>query len=268
MPQGPSQVSVVLSQRRWFKAGDIDDCWVLSALQCVSMSAPWLYLPNVTDFRAKAGDPDDGKSDGGNTKEIAAGVTGMWPAFRGKLKVMNGGSYDKLIDYLLAGRPCSVAFDMTKVPTKYRYGVTVPHQMTLVIRNAGGENEAKLLANPMAPIEPTRLLRLEKVSELRDGILGYGKLRSGTPSVYAVAFPTEAEMIGTWQIAKDYAAKVADLHNAQLIDERDEAVAAAKEARDQLTATATIAAAAIEDAKTARASLDAYLGHFGGTPTP
>jgi hypothetical protein len=263
MPNGPTAVSVVLSQRKWFKAGDIDDCWVLSAIQCASVSAPWLYLPTVTDFRAAAGDPDDGKSDGGNPNEIAKGVIGTWPQFKGKLKVMNGGIYDKLIDYLLEGRPCSVAFDMTKVPDKYRYGVTVPHQMSIVVKDGG--DGAKLLANPMAPVEPTRWARLGKVSELRDAILGYGKIRSGSPSVYAVAFPTEEEMAGTWGPAKAYAAKVADLHNAALIEERDEAKAAAADLRQQLTAASAIAAAAIEDAKAARASLDTFVGRFGGT---
>ena len=263
--KGPTQVSFVFNQRLWPGAGDIDDCWVVSAIQCANVSAPWLYLPTVPQFRTAAGDPDDGKSDGGNVDEIVKGVTTLWPAFAGKLKVLKGAAYDTLVDHVLKGRPVSLCIDSSKLPSALQHGFTGMHQVSFVLKDA--PDGARLYANPLAKVY-SRWERIEKLAVLRPAILAYGKQRIGRESVFAVVFPSEAEMVGQWQIAREYAAKVSDLHNAQLIEERDEAKANEKIMRDQLTAASTIAAAAIDDAKAARAALDAYIERFDPSEPP
>jgi hypothetical protein len=77
-----TQTSIVFSQRTWTGVGDLDDCWVLSSIQSAHAVAPWLHLPTTPQFRKAAGDPDDGKRDGGSIAEIIRAVTTLWPDFR------------------------------------------------------------------------------------------------------------------------------------------------------------------------------------------
>lgn len=186
------QTSGVFSERTWPGVDphpgdgvpDIDDCWVLSAYQCVNVVAPWLYLPPVPVFRKAAGDPDDGKHDGGSIAEITQGVRVLYPEFIGKLDALRNVSWTRLRDELQAGRPVSVALSLGVLPKRLRYTTSaVPHQSTLVVK----PNGKWLFANPMAPM----MSRWDEIDpgDVRPAILDYGH-----GGVFGVAFPTDDSM--------------------------------------------------------------------------
>ena len=178
------QTSMVFSQRTWPGVGDLDDCWVLSSLQCVNCSAPWLYLPNSDVFRHAAGDPDDGKKDGGSIAEIVKGVTTLYPEFKGKLTAIRGETFATLRHLLAQGRPVSVALSSGKLPAAIRYGKgDVPHQATLVEKG-----DQLLFANPMAPMG-SKWDRIDW-GDVRPAILDYG-----AGKVFGVAFPDDNAMV-------------------------------------------------------------------------
>ena len=179
------QTSMVFSQRTWPGVGDLDDCWVLSSLQSVNCSAPWLYLPNSDVFRKAAGDPDDGKADGGRISEIVLGVTTLYPEFKGKLTRLVGEPFATLRHLAASGRPVSVALTSGKLPPDIRHGKgDVPHQCT-VVEKAGGR---VLFANPMAPMGS----KWDEVdwTDIRPAILDYGNGK-----VFGVAFPDDDAMV-------------------------------------------------------------------------
>lgn len=186
-----TQTSIVFSERTWTGVDptpgdgrpDIDDCWVLSALQAVHACAPWLYLPSAKVFRHAAGDPDDGHTDGGSIPEIVAGVVGLYPEFAGKLDRLKGASWADLMRALRAGHVASVALSLGVLPRRLRYTTSaVPHQSTLAVKG-----DRLLFANPMAPMGS----RWDEVDagDVRPAILDYGK-----GSVFAIAFPTDETM--------------------------------------------------------------------------
>ena len=176
---------MVFSERTWPGAGDLDECWVMSALQCVNASAPWLYLPNSDVFRHAAGDPDDGHRDGGSIAEIVKGVTTLYPEFKGNLTVLRGESFATLKRQAASGRPVSVALSAAKLPDKIRHGTgNVAHQCTVVLKPDG----RVLFANPMAPMGS----KWDNVdwNDLRPAILDYGNGK-----VFGIAFPDDNDMV-------------------------------------------------------------------------
>lgn len=183
-------IGIVFSQRDWTRAGDLDDCWVLSSLQAVNCAAPWLYLPAVPGFRKAAGDPDDGHRDGGSINEIVKGVTTLYPEFTGKLKAMRGVTMQALGSSLRAGHPVSVALMQAKLPKELQCGSSndVAHQCTL----RSTSNGHLQFANPMVPHTGTRWADIE-LAQVRPAILAYG---NGT--VFGVEFPTAATMAPTY----------------------------------------------------------------------
>lgn len=193
-----SQTGIVFSQKRatapaWPASGDVDDCWVVSGIQAANVIAPWLALVSVTAFRAAAGDPDDGVSDGGNPDDIYNGAVGCWPALRPYTSKLKGASWTSAKSKYDQGRPISLCVVASGLPVRLQYGFTGAHQVTIVLNS--GQNR---FANPLAPAQ-TRwdVLSATELAAVRDAALAYGKQRIGTSSIFAVAFPTQAEILPT-----------------------------------------------------------------------
>lgn len=205
------QTSQVFSQRTWPGAGDLDDCWVLSAIQAANVTAPWLVLPTVTTFRAAAGDPDDGIADGGSLAEIVKGSEGVWPVLRGKLAVLDGVPYSAIIDIARKGHPVSVALQLGKLPPALRYtSSNVPHQSTLFWYP--GPNGFLYFANPMAPAySPWDRTTWAALQPAIEGIYGAGKCKAvAYPTEWAALalHPGESQLLAaTWNAALDTAGK-------------------------------------------------------------
>lgn len=185
------QTSQVFNQVKWPLAGDIDDCWVVSAIQAVNVVAPWLRLPSVKEFRANAGDPDDGNHDGGNLHEIVEGITNTWPALAGgKLNVIRAGTWDELVADLKDHRPVSLAVKSMFLPERLRYGFNGYHQVTMAMKADG----SVMFANPLAPVY-SRWDELIAPDEVKEAVLRYGADKVGHRSVFAVTVPPEAAML-------------------------------------------------------------------------
>lgn len=180
------QLSMVLSQRSWPGVGDLDECWCLSTMQCVLACAPWSHLPGTDAFRQAAGDPDDGRRDGGSLAEIAKAVRQLWPAIGQRLAVWRGVTWDQLQAGVKGGHPVSVALTLGKLPPRLRYTTSdVPHQSTLAWRES---TDSLVFANPMAPA--TSKWDSVTWAELRPSILDYGNGR-----VFGVRFPSADAML-------------------------------------------------------------------------
>ncbi len=238
MPDTRLQTSIVLSQRTWPGVGDLDDCWVLSILQCVLACLSWAHLPGTTAVRKAAGDPDDGKADGGNIAEIIRAAAALWPVLEGKLTPIRGGTPAALRAAVRAGRPASVALMLDKLPPALRYNggsaTPVAHQVTLA--QAGDQ---LLLANPLKAMgQPWDVVTWAQVVP---AIRAYGN-----GAVFAVLFPTSAAMA-------PYAPGVAELVAAAHGDPDPAALEAARQAGyaagfGDAKAAATSAVAAIAPA--------------------
>lgn len=144
------QLSIVLNQRTWQGAGDLDDCWVLSLLQAVLAVTPWVLLPGVTAVREAAGDPDDGDKDGGTVREIRRAILKLWPEYKNRLTVMERAPFAELQAEVRKGRPASIAVMSDKLPPALRYGLNTAtaHQVTIAMPRAGH----LVFANPLAPM--------------------------------------------------------------------------------------------------------------------
>lgn len=172
------------SQKVWPKAGDIDDCWVVTTIQCANAVAPWLPLLDVTEFRAFAGDPDDGRQDGGNVDDIMTGIRAAWPELAKLCTEVRGWTWDKVLAEIKAGRPFDACVMSDKLPINY--GFLKAHQVTLFHEDGVGLH----IANPLAPdrSEPPRIATAS--AKLACEAYGSGK-------VYGVLFPTVAEAFKT-----------------------------------------------------------------------
>lgn len=171
------------SQRTWPGVGDIDDCWVLSAIQCANAVAPWLPLLTSPEFRAFAGDPDDGRDDGGNVADITKGARAAWPKLAPYLKSLSGVPFATVLAGLQQERPLSACVVSAKLPD--RYGFAGLHQITVHHRPG-----ALYVSNPLAPdrSKPT----LIRAAQLEAAMLAYGNGKC-----YGVLFPTIDEAFTT-----------------------------------------------------------------------
>jgi hypothetical protein len=226
------QTGIVFSQRYWPGVKDVgDDCWALTVIQATNVVAPWLRLASVTEVRAAAGDPDDGKSDGGSLTDVVRGAIGTYPILRGKLEVLKGAPFTEMQHLLRAGRPMSVALMADRLPARLSHGVKVPHQVTLAYKSDG----TLLMANPWAaPAE-----RWAKCSwdAIDDAILAYGKARDTRRGVWGAAWPTEATMWAAYTPVDDptpYDAEDIAAATKALIAERDALAAKVAAAIDVL----------------------------------
>lgn len=188
------QTSLVFSQRYWFGVGDPDECGALSAIQCAHAVAPWLRLPGTKAFRDAARNPDtQGEPNGWSVDTILRGVTGTWPVFEDRLVPLRGARFADLRTAAADGRPVSIAVLADLLPPRLSKGVTVPHQVSIVERGDG----RLLLANPWVGPRMERW-ELATWDLIRPAVMAYGEARTGKRGVWAVAFPTAAEMATTY----------------------------------------------------------------------
>lgn len=207
-------IEQTFSQRTWPKAGDVDDCWVVSTIQCANVVAPWLPLLDTTEFRKAAGDPDDGKSDGGNIDEIIEGISTAYPLLAPLVTACRGWNWDAFLKQVKAGRVATVAVVSSRLPLPY--GFSGLHQVTYFHEPAVGLR----IANPLAPdrSQPTRIATLSAKTAAE--AFGNGK-------VWAVLFPTIEEAFRTHPLY------VPESEGKYTEEQLQTAVAAAKLASDK-----------------------------------
>src|SRR5574343_1566660 len=180
---------MVFNQKHWPGAGDIDDCWVVSAIQAANAVAPWLRLPSVPVFRAAAGNPDKPGPTGGNLADIVQGCETLWPRyFKDRLKRLRGAAWNDFAAHVNAEQPVSVATVSAKLPPRLRFGFAGMHQIT-VARSGAGQ---WLVANPLAPVY-SRWIEVNP-AELKPAVMAYGRAKAGTSGAWAVVFPDAEEM--------------------------------------------------------------------------
>lgn len=158
-------ITSVLSQRTYPGAGDIDDCWVVSSIQAVLAHWPSLRKPTIPEFRAAAGDPDDGVSDGGNITEIINGITGLWA--EPELLVLRGVSWDTFAAEMQVHKIATVAVVSGSLPPADQYGFTGLHQVTIELVGDDWYISNPLAADGSAP-------RLIGAASLRQALYDYG----------------------------------------------------------------------------------------------
>lgn len=191
------QTSMVFNQVRWPGAGDVDDCWAVSSIQCVNVTAPWLRLVSVPAFRKAAGNPDKPGPTGGSLADTVKGVTTIFPVYAGRLHVLRGASWTRFVEVAKEHRPLSVAIVAGKLPARLQHGFTGYHRVSVVVKGKG----TWLLADPLAPVY-SRWATVTP-AELRSAIMGYGNAKSGTNGAWAVAFPTDDVMAATYHAQDD-----------------------------------------------------------------
>jgi hypothetical protein len=101
-------------------------------------------LPDVTEFREAANDPDDGVTDGGNNDEIALAVRTLWPHI--PLVDFRGSDWNRFTGWLREGRAASVAVLSSSLPPTMRFRFQGPHQVGVV-----WDGTDYRLMNPLAP---------------------------------------------------------------------------------------------------------------------
>ncbi len=130
----------VFNQVRYPEAEDIDDCWVVATVWAALASRPSARKPTVTEFRAAAGDPDDGNADGGSESEVYRGARGIWPDIP---VTAYHGEWAPLAKLIKSGRIASAAVLSSRLPINY--GFLGWHQVGVAWD--GGY----VVANPLAP---------------------------------------------------------------------------------------------------------------------
>jgi hypothetical protein len=192
------QLSMVFNQAKWPGAGDIDDCWVVSAVQAVNVTSPWLRLVGVSVFRKHAQRPDNpDTSDGGRLVHIVRGIEGCYPSLSGHVRKMAGVPWSTMLAAAAEGRPLSLAIDSSRLPVDLAFGFRGLHQVTAVEIRPGVVWYANPLARPYS-----RWLQVTW-EDLRAAVMGYGKLRTSEPCAYAVALPTASEALALYSPSMD-----------------------------------------------------------------
>ena len=162
----------VFSQRSWPGAGDVDDCWVVATIWAAVAADPTAVRPSVTTFRAAAGDPDDGVTDGGSLDEVIRGARRIWPAL--PVRAFASDDFDAFLAAVRGGSPASLAVWSGKLPIGLRFGFLKAHQVGI------GWDAGLYLMNPLAT-SGARPLTIS-ASALKTAAvapeLGYGGLRA------------------------------------------------------------------------------------------
>lgn len=245
------QISLVLSQRFWFKVGDIDDCWVLSALQLVFAVMPWIHLPSTKVFREAAGDPDDGEADGGEQQEIMRGIRTLWPEIRKYLHRVDHGDWRGLVTTLEQGHPVSLAVDSAHLPDPR--GFTGPHRITAVET----PNGKKWIGNPLGPAYD-RWDELAAWEDIREAVMRYGQMTSRkSRGAWYIAGPTAEEAFPHHPLFGPMVADAVAVECADLAAEN-------RELRTALTACSSTSAAAVEAARANAEAAAKFVAMFGG----
>ena len=173
-------ITFAYNQAQYPGAGDVDDCWVVATIQCARSCASWIEKPTIPEFRAAAGDPDDGVSDGGTLTEVMRGVSRMWP----KLPVTEARawSWTRFAALMKDGpRAASLAIVSSALPSTYRYGFDGLHQVSVFF-----EEGFWYIVNPLQP-EGSSPRRIEEYA-VRNAATAYGN-----GYVFAAVFPTRSE---------------------------------------------------------------------------
>lgn len=227
------QTSMVFSQRKWPGAGDVDDCWVVSGIQAVNVTAPWLRLVSVPAFRRAAGEPDvQGEANGGQLRDIRRGIRTLFPDYADLWDNAYGVTWDAFVAHALEHRPLSVAVRSSKLPTRLQFGFGGYHQITIAVKGDG----TWLVANPLA--EPyARWITVNPV-ELKPAVMAYGRAQAGASGAWYVVGPTDAEALERYHAIDDttpFDQEDVDALTAAIAAERDALQGRIDRAVDDLT---------------------------------
>jgi hypothetical protein len=232
------QTSMVFNQAKWPGARDVDDCWAVSGIQCVNVTAPWLRLVSIPAFRRAAGKPDTTGADGGQPEDIKRGVESLFPAWyrdETRLRIRRQESWESLVTWAQerpeGHRPLSIAVVSAKLPTRIQFGFLKLHQLSLVVKGDG----TWLVANPLAPVYS----RWERINpaELRPAVMAYGRARTGQGGAWFVAFPSDEQMAPLYAAFDDttpFDQEDVDQLTAAIAAERDELAGRIDAAQDVL----------------------------------
>jgi hypothetical protein len=141
----PQFTTGVFNQKAWPRAGDTDDCWVISDLMVVHAVAPWLRLPNVTKYRTAAGNPDLPGPTPGSVDQSARAIRALYPTLGEKIQVLKAVTFADFLPKLKAGHPASIGVLSGELPLDLQFGYAGPHRVAVFWTG----NEIRL-ANPLA----------------------------------------------------------------------------------------------------------------------
>ena len=141
----PQFTTGVFNQKRWPRAGDTDDCWVLADLMAIHSVAPWLRLPDVTKYRAAAGVPDLPGPTPGNVTDSFKAIKKLYPRLGALVGLRVGSSFANVLEDIQAGHPASISLLSGSLPKRLQFGFVGNHRVAVFW--TGTELR---LANPLA----------------------------------------------------------------------------------------------------------------------
>jgi hypothetical protein len=144
----PQFTTGVFNQRRWPRAGDVDDCWAVADLMAVHSVAPWLRLPNMTQYRAAANNPDRDGPTPGTVAQSGLAIRTLWDEFGKLIDVVENEPFKDVLPRIKAGRPASIGVLSDSLPERLQFGFSGPKSAHRVAVFWTG-TELKL-ANPLA----------------------------------------------------------------------------------------------------------------------
>lgn len=148
---------------------DIDDCWVVAALQSGRAVGADIKGIDIPKFRKAAGRPDDpGKTNPGGAADVLRGANVLWPKLRIKL---SSTKFDTFWASLRQGWVAVILIDSSKLPADIRYGFNGLHAATARLVITGGDNETCYEINPLQP-KGTRAKTISKAT-LKAALMGY-----------------------------------------------------------------------------------------------
>jgi hypothetical protein len=141
----PQFTTGVFNQKRWPRAGDPDECWMLADLMALHSVAPWLRLPSAKRYRAAAGNPDEEGPTPGTVRQSRIALETLYPTFRDVINVMKDEPFSEFLPELKSGRPASISVLSGALPGHLQFGFTGNHRVTVF-----WTGEKIRLANPLA----------------------------------------------------------------------------------------------------------------------
>ena len=149
MSVNPHLSSGVFSQKMWPGVGDVDDCWCLADLMAVHAVAPWASLPNITDYRQAAGNPDQPGPTGGNIGHSAKAIRALYPKLVIQTSTANAGplTWATFAAKMKTGnrRAASLSVQSNALPPGLIYGFYGTHRVVVTFTGKWR------IANPLAP---------------------------------------------------------------------------------------------------------------------
>lgn len=152
MPVNPHLSSGVFSQKMWPGVGDVDDCWCLADLMAVHAVAPWASLPDITKYRAAAGNPDKPGPTGGNIAHSTKAIRALYPKLAIFTSTANAGplTWAAFASKMKTGnrRAASLSVLSSALPPSLTFGFYGTHRVTVTY--TGKWRIANPLAQPHA----------------------------------------------------------------------------------------------------------------------